>query len=165
MDGRMVSTMNSISGDDARPATSGLAASAAWNCAADQWSMFSSLLAANFSTYACVCSLLNGATNTCATRSRSASFELLTCGAMHLATSTCRECVLVAVSQQYTGLGQEAEPRSHDEHAVRGPRLQVAIVEQVEVAQPELVQPVEYEQEPILIDRWAFGVELTAENF
>ncbi len=63
--------MNSISGDEARPATSGLASSAARNCATDQWSMFSSMLAANF------------ATNTCYTRSRSAFLQLLTCNVMH----------------------------------------------------------------------------------
>ena len=154
IDGRMVSTMNSISGDDARPATSGLATSAAWNCAADQWSMFSSLLAANFSTYACVCCLLNGATNTCATRSRSASFEL-TCGAMHLDTSACNSnnsTLSGASHATATGLGQEAEPRRDDEHAVRGPVLQAAIVEQVEV-EAELVQPVEYEQEAVIFKR------------
>jgi len=37
IDGRMVSTMISISGDEARPATSGLAVCTARNCAADHW--------------------------------------------------------------------------------------------------------------------------------
>ena len=43
-------------------------------------------------------------------------------------------------------LGEESEPRCDEEVTVGGPRLQVALVEQVDL-KPELVQPVEYEQE------------------
>ena len=84
---------------------------------------------------------------------------------MHLDTSACssnNSTLSGASHATATGLGQEAEPRSHHEHAVRGPMLQAAIVEQVEV-ETELVQPVEYEQEAVVLEqrqRWTIDQQL-----